>query len=162
VILVPLQSERKNMERNIADFQKMMNLYDPEFLYDDSVAKNLLKIGKPNPDLKDKKRLQFLAKYLSMFPFFKRITERKMAEKYVGHITIVEKNKGDIVVIPPNHQVKVILNGQVVLRHHELDRPEDFEIRSVGKSGHILFAPELDCGNSNEPLVWSVVYSQKS
>jgi len=53
----------------------------------------------------------------------------------------------------------VILNGQIVLRLHELDKPDDFEIRQIGKSGHILFAPELDKGNSNQPLVWPVINS---
>ena len=142
-------------------FQQYMNLYDPEFLYDDSVAKNLQKIGKPNPDLPDEKRLQFMAKYISMFPFFRRIAEEKINEKYIDKLEIVEKKKGELITIPDNGAVMVVLNGQIILRHHELDQPNDFEIRQVAKSGHILFAPELD-GNSTQPLVWPVVFSTKA
>jgi len=57
VILVPMQKERVITEQNVNRFAQYMNLYDPEFLYDDSVAKNLNKIGKPNPDLPENKRL---------------------------------------------------------------------------------------------------------
>ena len=41
VILVPLQKERARTEDNVAKFAKVMNLYDPSFLYDESIVKNL-------------------------------------------------------------------------------------------------------------------------
>lgn len=65
-----------------------------------------------------------------------------------------------MIIIPPGNKVVIILNGQVVMREHELDTPADFEIKQIAKSGHILFAPELDNGNSNQPLIWPVVYSK--
>ena len=71
-----------------------MNLYDPEFLYDDSISKDLNKIGKHNVDLSDEKRLQFFAKYLHRLPFFRRIPEEKLSGKYIDKITLVEKVKG--------------------------------------------------------------------
>ena len=52
-----------------------MNLHDSEFLYDESVAKDLQKIGKPNADLSEPKRLQFFAKYINRLPFFRRVGE---------------------------------------------------------------------------------------
>ena len=54
-----------------------------------------------------------------------------------------------MITIPSNDKVVVILNGQVVMREHRLDSPEDFEVKIVGKSGHILFNKDLDDGNSN-------------
>ena len=63
--------------------------------------------------------------------------------------------------MPENNAVMVVLNGQIILRHHELSHPDDFEIISIAKMGHILFAPELD-ENSNKPLVWPVVNSEKA
>ena len=65
-----------------------------------------------------------------------------------------------MIIIPPNNQVVIILNGQVVMREHELDTPADFNIKQIAKSGHIIFVDELDQGNSNQPLIWPVVYSQ--
>ena len=64
--------------------------------------------------------------------------------------------------MPDNQAVMVILNGQIILRHHELDQPDNFEIKAVSKMGHILFAPELDENYSNKPLVWPVVNSEKA
>ena len=46
------------------------------------------------------------------------------------------------------------------MREHELDTPADFNIKQIAKSGHIVFVDELDQGNSNQPLIWPVVYSQ--
>ena len=46
------------------------------------------------------------------------------------------------------------------MREHELDTPADFNIKQIAKSGHIIFVDELDQGNSNQPLIWPVVYSQ--
>ena len=37
-----------------------------------------------------------------------------------------------------------------------------FEVKFVGKSGHILFNKDLDGGNSNQPLIWPVVYSHSA
>ena len=54
-----------------------------------------------------------------------------------------------MITIPSNDKVVVILNGQVVMREHRLDSPEDFEVKIVGKSGHILFNKELDDEISN-------------
>ena len=156
VILVPMQKERVITEQNVMRFQKYMNLYDPEYLYDESVAKNLQKIGKPNPDLAEEKRLQFMAKYIGMFPFFRRIPEQRISDYYIDKIEIVEKKKGQLITIPDSGAIMVVLNGQIILRHHELDQPTDFEIKQVAKSGHILFNEELD-RNSVQPLVWSVV-----
>ena len=48
------------------------------------------------------------------------------------------------------------------MREHELDTPADFSIKQIAKSGHIIFASELDMGNSNQPLVWPVVYSKSA
>ena len=67
-----------------------------------------------------------------------------------------------MITIPPNDKVVVILNGQIVMREHRLDSPEDFEVKFVGKSGHILFNKDLDDGNSNQPLIWPVVYSHSA
>ena len=72
------------------------------------------------------------------------------------------KPKDELVIIPPRDQVMVILNGKVILRQHDLDDPGNFTIMQVAKSGHILFAPELDHAKSNQPLVWPVVYSQSA
>ena len=95
-----------------------------------------------------------------MFPFLQRLPLHKLENEYIHKIQVVEKKKKDLIIIPPNNQVVIILNGQVVMREHELDTPADFEIKQIAKSGHILFVPELDNANSNQPLVWPVVYSQ--
>lgn len=94
-------------------------------------------------------------------PFFRRISERKLQSQYINKITLVERTNKQLVLIPDNNAVMVVLNGQIILRHHELDDPDDFDSKAVCKMGHILFAPELD-ENSNKPLVWPVVYSQKA
>ena len=73
----------------------------------------------------------------------------------------MEREKGSLILIPDNNAVMVVLNGQIVLRHHELDQPDTFDIRSIAKMGHVLFAPELD-DNSNKPLVWPVINSEKA
>ena len=73
----------------------------------------------------------------------------------------MEREKGSLIVMPDNNAVMVVLNGQIVLRYHELNSPENFDIKAIGKMGHILFAPELD-ENSNKPLVWPVVNSEKA
>ena len=70
-----------------------MNLFDQGFLYDESIEKDLNKIGKPNPDIPEDKRLQFFAKYLNKFSFFRRISEKKLTTKYIEHITLVERKK---------------------------------------------------------------------
>ena len=94
-----------------------------------------------------------------MFPFLRRIPQYKIETQYIHKMQIIEKKKNDLIIIPPHNQVVIILNGQIVMREHELDTPGDFSIKQVAKSGHIIFAPELDGGNSNQPLVWPVVYS---
>ena len=162
VVLVPLQKERTITENNVINFESLMNLYNEDDLCDKSVSKNLKTLTQNNTEMSESKRVQFLGKYLSMFPFFRRLSETKMMNFYVNKIKILEYKKGDLVCIPPEKQVMVILNGKVVLREHELDNPGDFSIKSIAKSGHILFAPDLDNGNSNQPLVWPVIYSTQA
>ena len=77
-----------------------MNLYDQEFLYDESIAKDLNRIGKPNPDIPEDKRLQFFAKYLNRLSFFRRISEEKLTSKYIQKITLVERKKDELIVVP--------------------------------------------------------------
>ena len=48
--------------------------------------------------------------YLHKFPFFRRIPEQKLDE-YVKKITIIEREKDELVIIPPRDQVMIILNG---------------------------------------------------
>ena len=74
VILVPLYKDRSQTENNVDKFSSLMNLYDPDFLYDESVVKNLDKLGKPSAEISEEKRPLFLAKYLNMFPFFSRLS----------------------------------------------------------------------------------------
>ena len=84
-----------------------------------------------------------------MFPFLRRIPQQKIESEYIHKIKIIERKKKDLIIIPPNNQVVIILNGQVVMREHELDTPADFTIKQIAKSGHIIFVDELDEGNSN-------------
>ncbi len=102
VILVPLYKDRCQTENNVDKFSSLMNLYDPDFLYDESVVKNLDRLGKPSADILEEKRPLFLAKYLNMFPFFSRVSAQDMANKYIKNITIIDKKKDDLVIIPPN------------------------------------------------------------
>jgi len=92
-------------------------MYDSSFLFDKSVENNLKRLGAPQQDLTDSSRLAFLAKYLSMFPFFRRISSQKIAA-IADKIKIVTKQKDELVIIPPHNQVMVILNGQIVMREH--------------------------------------------
>ena len=78
----------------------MMTLHDQEFLYDESVSKDLKKIGRPNVDLSDEKRLKFFAKYLHRLPFFRRISEEKLLNKYIDKIVLVEREKNSLIVMP--------------------------------------------------------------
>ena len=127
-----------------------MNMYDKDYLYDAQVTNNLRKLSDPfNEELSQKNRLFFLSQYLNIFPFFQRIKEEVLCKKYIDKIEIIDKLERELITIPPNDKVVVILNGQVVMREHRLDTPEDFEVKFVGKSGHILFNKELDEGNSN-------------
>lgn len=64
-----------------------------------------------------------------MFPFFKRIGEEKLGSQYMKKIQIIERQRNELVIIPPNNQVMIVLNGQIVMREHELDKPGDFTIR---------------------------------
>ena len=57
VILVPLQKERSVTEDNMLKFQHLLNLYDSTHLYEESVEKNLKRLGNPQEDLSDKNRL---------------------------------------------------------------------------------------------------------
>ena len=59
----------------------------------------------------------------------KRIPHHKILSTYVHKIQVIEKEKDDLIIIPPKDQVAIILNGQVVMREHELDTPADFSIK---------------------------------
>lgn len=67
-----------------------------------------------------------------MFPFFCRIPSH-IVERVVEKIKIVTKQKDDLVIIPPNNQVMVVLNGQIVMREHELDKNGDFNLKQICK-----------------------------
>lgn len=41
VILVPLQKERTKTEKNVSHFLDFMNMYDKDYLYDESITKDL-------------------------------------------------------------------------------------------------------------------------
>jgi hypothetical protein len=47
VILVPLQKERSVTEENVLKFQQLLNLYDPNYLFEANVEKNLKRLGTP-------------------------------------------------------------------------------------------------------------------
>ena len=169
VVLVPLQKQRDVTESNVAKFKDLLNLYDDTFMLDQKVYKEIQTNGDEtdnkdfNRDIALPKRLKALANVVSEMPFFKRIPKNKILRDYVPNMTFRKKEKDDLVIIPPGgNKIVIILNGQVVLREHELSTPGDFKIQQVAKCGHILFVPELDEGNSCQPLVWPVVYSQKA
>ena len=62
-------------------------MYDKDYLYDARVANNLRKLSDPNQeDMNEKNRLIFLSQYLNMFPFFQRIKEEVLCEKYIDKI----------------------------------------------------------------------------
>ena len=85
-------------------------MQDQKFLYDASVTKDMEKIGRPS-DIPEQKRLQFLAKYLNRLPFFRRVGETNLNEKYIHKLSIVEKKCGDLITIPPKGAVMVVING---------------------------------------------------
>ena len=64
-----------------------MNMYDKDYLYDNQVAINLRKLSDPNnEEMRGKNRLFFLSQYLNMFPFFQRIKEETLCNKYIDKI----------------------------------------------------------------------------
>ena len=65
-------------EDNIGSFQTLMNLYDPLHLFEKSTETNLLRLKEPQADIPEQSRLKFLAKFLTMFPFFCRIRYEKL------------------------------------------------------------------------------------
>lgn len=162
VILVPLQKNREVTEDNLQTFREQMNINDPSHLYDESVANNIAKLQTSQIEMSEGNRKLFFAKYLSIFPFFKRVPLKRLEEFYIHKIRIESVNRFDLVSIPPANGVILVLNGQIILREHALDNPDDFDIKYIAKAGHVLFAPELDKGTSNLPLVWPVVYSERA
>ena len=93
VILVQLQEERNVTEDNVGKFLKLINMYDSEYLFDKKVQTNLNKLTKKQDmnGIAEDKRLQFLSQYLTIFPFFKRISEHTIHDKYIKKIKIVER-----------------------------------------------------------------------
>ena len=93
VILVQLQEERNVTEDNVGKFLKLINMYDPEYLFDRKIQANLDKLTKNDSinGVAEDKRLQFLSQYLTTFPFFKRMSEDTIHDKYINKIKIVER-----------------------------------------------------------------------
>jgi len=46
-----------------------------------------------------------------MFPFFRRIPEQKINDKFIDKLTFVEKKKGELIVVPKDDAVMIVLNG---------------------------------------------------
>ena len=93
VILVQLQEERNITEDNVQKFLQLINMYDSEYLYDRKIEKNLNKLTKNDSinGVAEGKRLQFLSQYLTTFPFFKRLSEENIHNKYIRRIKIIER-----------------------------------------------------------------------
>ena len=64
-----------------------------------------------------------------------RLQEHTLKTKYLPHMTFEEKKKGDLVILPSDEQVYIVLNGKVVLREHKLNDPLDFKIVAIVKQG---------------------------
>ena len=43
-------------------------------------------------------------------------------------ITFEEKKKGELVMLPSDQHVYIVLNGKIVLREHKMDEPLDFNV----------------------------------
>ena len=64
VLLVPMQKERNVTEENVTNFKKLIDMYDDQHLYDQSITTNLMRLSQPQSDLKPAKRLEYFSKYL--------------------------------------------------------------------------------------------------
>ena len=70
-----------------------------------------MRLSQPQTDMKTDKRLNYLSKYLQIFPFLRRIPAQNIENEYIYKMQIIEKKKNDLIIIPPNNQVVIILNG---------------------------------------------------
>ena len=79
-------------------------------------------------DVSSANKQRFLSRYLNKFPFFKRIKLASFEKKYMPGITFEEKKKGDLVMLPSDKHVYIVLNGKIVLREHKMEDPLDFDV----------------------------------
>lgn len=75
----------------------------------------------------DVNRPRYTCLYLKTFPFFKRLKVEDL-EKHFAQLKFEEKTKDDLVLIPSDESIYVILNGKVILREHSLDSPLDYTV----------------------------------
>ena len=104
---------------------------------------------------------KYMARYFSRLPLFRRLSASKLEKEYIPQMVFEEKTKDDIIVLPDDRTVYIVLNGKAVLREHKIGNPCNFELVQVVRQGQVLGDPDLDMGKSTLPFVWSVVYSQK-
>ena len=50
-------------------------------------------------------------------------------------MTIIEKKRGEQIVLPNNQTVQIVLNGKIVLREHNIENPSKFNIVQIVKHG---------------------------
>jgi hypothetical protein len=104
----------------------------------------------------------YTAKILHKLPFFCRIKAKVMVEKgYIKDMKIETFNERDVLLMPDDDSVYVVINGKVIMREHSTDDPIDTTMKQIAKSGSILGVDQLDTGVSNLPYIWGIVASTK-
>ena len=79
-------------------------------------------------DLTGEAQTRYLARYLNRLPLFKRLKADKLERDYIPKMTFEQKNKKEVLVLPNDKTVYIVLNGKVVLREHKMGNPCDFSL----------------------------------
>ena len=97
VVLISLQKDRRITENTLADFSDELTLCNPSESYDEQFTKSLRKVLADFSGLTQKKQLTL---FLSKLPLFKRVQPKSLFVNYIDKVRIVEKKKGDLIVVP--------------------------------------------------------------
>jgi len=104
-----------------------------------------------------------MAKFLHTLPFLKRVSLRKLVGKgYMQHLQRETYKNKEILLMPEDDSVYILINGKIILREHNTANPLQTTVKQVVKPGCILGVPYLDHGISCCPFVWGVIGSVKA